>query len=185
MLKLSYHGGKCCGMFNIHGFGGDPANAWRDKIDGFNREAETQKFKELIDAYDNKKVHFENSGYNCEVKNARWRVLEAVLITPQMTKWRLKLLKDAHFHLVASFVNGNTTRKCYIFHRYVNSDTGIGLFEYKLTPNHKYWDSLPAPVQVERPSAPAPAPWAESLAAEEPQTIPFMTLLAQSRVAAL
>jgi len=51
------------------------------------------------------------------------RLAEIVLIGSQCYEDRMKMIKDAGFVFVHSFINGNTRRRCYIFHRHPDLST--------------------------------------------------------------
>lgn len=89
MVSIVNHGGACCGMRHIYGFGG---------YDWALREQET--FASTLKAVPPS------------------RMAEVTLTDRQCIPKRLKMLKDAGFSPTLSFVNGNTGNKVFVFHRY-------------------------------------------------------------------
>lgn len=105
MFSFRGHGGECCGIYHIYGFGDDLHEATKNANWSF--EQEEKDFKYLLESKQVNIVHFDQ------------RLLEVVLSKHQMKPKRLKMLKEAGFKFVCSFVNSNTFTDCYVFHRYI------------------------------------------------------------------
>jgi len=90
MSSRIVHGGRCCGINHIYGFG---ANETKERL------------KSLIDQSEFR-------------RRSRGMVLEVVLTNPQCKKYpnHPKWLQELGFKLVTRFVNPNSGNICNVFH---------------------------------------------------------------------
>jgi len=101
MPTASAHGGQCCGIKHIYSFG--PGASLIVESASIGRKAEADQLTTALNSYRSLVPGI---------------LTEVVLIPEQCSKERLKLLKDNGFFPAFSFINGNSGRECFVFHRY-------------------------------------------------------------------
>lgn len=105
---LSAHGGGCCGISHIHGFGGSGAISKRNGSSGPKNADEAEaRIRFLISKY------WKDTGRRLDDKKSR--LYEIVLKTSQCKQWQ-PIIERIGFVKVTDFLNTNSNNRCHVFH---------------------------------------------------------------------
>jgi hypothetical protein len=108
-MNLSQHGGNCCGVRHLWGFGGPTSRVFN----GYSSRTGKPRYTTFLTQFKKKLAEV---GPNTE--NNRGKLVEVILTDGQITsspRW-IKELKDRDFRLVSRFHN-STGGWCNVFHK--------------------------------------------------------------------
>lgn len=116
MLDKIVHGGRCCGVSHLFGFGQRPLNEVGPNGPN-NTVARLDEELELFRTWEGER------DYENEEERIRAGLVEVILTDAQMVAWA-PILKERRFRLVTRFFNSNSGNHCNVLHKTFGNTTG-------------------------------------------------------------